>query len=476
MLIQTKQIDSISLANFVINTTSGSFSGILTSYVAASGYLGPHVMYITGGDQVVNGQKTFINPILVPGTGVTGAAAPFGAVLSLISGSLLSYSGFVAASYATTVGTNTFQGNNTFLLPVSVARPTQTGHAVTFFDLVYTSGVLTTGLSQSVPTNVVFTTGDQQVLGNKVFGLNVWTQPATNMSGVVVLSQIVSGVSGFLNSGYLFAGSGLIIGTFAQRIAGLSSAQAAVQYVGTSITNGGGYGMFRFSASAGGTTALIHKSRGASVGAHGGAIANDILYDENVSSSDGSTYVRAHRRYVSALTTITGGTGMSQVNYTCINSGGEATVFVMNSTQNQSVPPLQVAQPTNSTHATRLLDLTSASGAILTATAMSFYFDEFNLATGLNLIEGFVNQAFYITGVALGARVAGATAVLTGQIYRRDTSNTKSFLYGFTLGSANTFGYVGGLNLQVQSLDSIGIDIFNFGTSLTGLRIGIFGQ
>lgn len=476
MLLQAKQIEANGLSAFVLSALSGAgLSGMLSEYFVHSGWVGPNVVYASGGDQLINGAKTFLNPITIPGTGSTGSAMPFGAVLNAISGSLLSYSGFAASAYAVINGTNVFLGSNSFAQPLTVARPTLTGHAATLYDVTYVSGVLVSGMQSASLVGVVYITGTQTINDNKTFNGVTSVAIPTTASGAVPFI-LLSGLSGLLNSGYSPVFTGLLVGQAMTRFAGYAAALCAIQFAGSSITNGAGFSASRFAASPGGVTVIYNKSRSTIIGGHGGAVPSDLLFDEDIASSDGSSYVRAHRRYVTSTNFITGGTGASTINYTAINSGGEVTVFVMSTVQNQSVPPLQVAQPTNSQHATRVQDLTSASGALLTATAMSFYFDPYTLASGTNLVEGFVNAAFFITGVSLGCQNTGSSAALTGSIYRRDTSNTKTTLFPFSLGSSAVFAMNTGLSIQVQSMDRIGIDIINYGNLLTGLSIGIFGQ
>ena len=106
---------------------------------------------------------------------------------------------------------------------------------------------------------------------------------------------------------------------------------------------------------------------------------------------------------------------------------------------------------------------------------MSFYYNASTLATGLNNVEAFVGRTFFFTGYAIGSITSGTQGIFSGSLYQRTPTNTKTNFINFSMNSGLFFTSSGGFNQQVTGLNRVGLDIFQIGTGLTGLSIGIFG-
>lgn len=106
---------------------------------------------------------------------------------------------------------------------------------------------------------------------------------------------------------------------------------------------------------------------------------------------------------------------------------------------------------------------------------MSFYFDEFSLATGLNQVEAFVGRDFFFTGYAIGAINSGTQGSFSGSFYQRNQVNAKTTFVSFGMPPGQFFSGRGGFVQIVSGLNRVGLDIYSIGTGLTGLSLGLFG-
>lgn len=218
MQIRVKQINSAELQDFVLASMTGTaFAGNVVAYVQSSGWLGTHVLYITGAPQTVLGQKTFALPIDVPYSGLTGQTVARLYIDDKIARDLNSYSGFANTYNVYKTGDQYISGSKIFVNPVFVADPSQSGHAVNKFLLDILSGFFSTGLTNVSVANTVKTTGTQYISGEKTFQFSpiIPTTPTSvsgavnkqyvdnlQLTGVVYITgdQSITGVKTFLNS------------------------------------------------------------------------------------------------------------------------------------------------------------------------------------------------------------------------------------------------------------------------------------
>lgn len=106
---------------------------------------------------------------------------------------------------------------------------------------------------------------------------------------------------------------------------------------------------------------------------------------------------------------------------------------------------------------------------------MSFYFDEFGLYTGVNVVESLVGRNFFFTGYAIGAINSGTQGFFSGSFYQRNTLSIKTNFINFSLNSGQFFTGVGGYNQVISGMNRVGLDIYQIGTGITGLSVGLFG-
>ncbi len=106
---------------------------------------------------------------------------------------------------------------------------------------------------------------------------------------------------------------------------------------------------------------------------------------------------------------------------------------------------------------------------------MSFYFDEFSLYTGLNIVESIVGRDFFFTGYAIGAINSGTQGGFSGSFYQRDMLNAKTNFVTFGLNTGQFFSGRAGFNQIISGMNRVGLDIYGIGTGLTGLSVGLFG-
>lgn len=106
---------------------------------------------------------------------------------------------------------------------------------------------------------------------------------------------------------------------------------------------------------------------------------------------------------------------------------------------------------------------------------ISFYYDEYNLYTGLNSIEAFVGRSFTFTGYAIGVINSGTQGFFSGSLYQRTPTNSKTNFINFSLNSGTFFTGIGGFSQEITGLNRVGLDIYRIGTGITGLSVGVFG-
>lgn len=191
-MIAVRQINQTELnAAIAAAITGGNFSGMLNAYTAASGYLGPTILYVSGGDQLVHGVKAFESSPLVPFSGAnTGSAASQAYVDQKIVFYIDSLSGTITGGFVTLADNQTILGYKIFTGAVGVGVPTQSTHAVPYSVLTYVSGLLQSGIENVTVADAVTLDTDQTVTGRKTFVVSPYVPIPTNPSGAVPLSML----------------------------------------------------------------------------------------------------------------------------------------------------------------------------------------------------------------------------------------------------------------------------------------------
>lgn len=165
MAIDLRQLNLVELSGFVSGILSANYNSSAIAYFNSGNSLGNNVLYITGLNQTISGQKTFATSPNIPYSGGTGQAISLQYLLDSLSTFQLQ-------------GIQTFSGGtatNFFYVP----SPTTNSGVV---NLSYLNA------------SAVLQTGDQNIFGNKTFTGNVFVPIANSGFMAVPFSQ-------FSNSG-----------------------------------------------------------------------------------------------------------------------------------------------------------------------------------------------------------------------------------------------------------------------------------
>ena len=424
MRIYTKQIDEASLTAFVTGAMGASLSGQLNSYLNAGGYLGANVVYASGGTQTISGTKTFDASPGVPYSGGTGAAPSRLYVDNQIIVSQVSLNSQISGMISGLTG-----------------------------SLVATGALL----------SAVRATGSSIIQNVNLSGLG---GTIVLLSGGYVLISGAAGGAGGSNNGDGINLSGNLSATgntLFQRDLSISGQLSSLRVTGSSNI------AFPNLSGIGGTIVLQSGSFVLVSGGGGGGASTLSVTGSNPITAPNFTGVGGVLMLQSGNFVLVSGntsaifntintyniTGTGNINITNISSGSMSNTFNVSGTFNNNP--------------------TILNGITGNFVNMSFYFDEFNLATGLNLVEGFVARDFTCTGYAIGAYVSGTHGSLTGSLYQRNTSNIKTEISAIYMQSGMYFTGVGGLTKTISGMHRVGIDIFRIPTGATGVTIGLFG-
>jgi len=428
-LIAVRQINQTELTNAIALASSGSaFSGNLQAYLLGSGWAGPNVVYTTGANQTISGVKIFIDSPFVPYAGATGTAASKG----FVDNSILAASGQILLNLVTTDTAQSITAAKTFDVPVTVAIPTNSGHAVNAYYLSGVSGALAAAGGGGGTPNAVTTTGNEVIGGFKQFTGSPFVPAPTQPSGAVNLDYL-SGVSGILaaNAG---AGSPNSVTTTGNEVIGGFKQFTGSPFVPAPTQPSGAVNLSYLS----GVSGVLATA--------GGSITNNY-YITGTGVVTASSHASGN---INNTFSITSGT----TNVT--NSGVAANTYNI----------------TNGT-ANTIYNIAQITGNFVN---LSFFFDEYNLVTGLNLLEAFVSRDFTFSGYALGLINSGTSgAFLSGSLYQRTPANVKTSFLSFSLNSGLFFYASGGLNQPISGMNRVGIDLYRVVQGMTGLSVGVFG-
>lgn len=145
--IKLKQIDEIALSGYIASIINSNSPDLISGILSSGTFVGDTVVY-TSGDQFVSGQKTFEFSPNIPYSGLSGQAISLAYLNDVISGLESSISG-VTPEYLNQIG-------------------------------------------------IVYTTGNQIILGLKSFDGGAYVPTASNPSGAVPLSQLNSSINNVL--------------------------------------------------------------------------------------------------------------------------------------------------------------------------------------------------------------------------------------------------------------------------------------
>lgn len=489
MKIYVKQIDEASLTAFVTGAAGASLSGQLNSYLQNGGYLGVNVVYASGAPQIISGSKTFATSPTVPYSGGTGTAPSrlyvdnqiatatvlYQSNLSGISGSIFNTGANlsvvkVTGSSGIQVANFTGLGN----VNVSLVSGNLIGISGNSDDAINLSGrLISTGAasiaaaniySNSIGTNLsgnLFTTG-ANLSAVSITGGFMQTPNFTGMGGTLVIRSgnfvLISGAGagGAANNGDGVNLSGNLFTTGANlssvRVTGSNNIQVPnfTGMGGTLVIQSGSFVLISGAGGGGGSSVSVTGSSTIVAPNFTGMAGTLILQSGNFVLVSGAT----------ATTTL-------QINN--FNITGTGTTYITNSASGNQTNTINNYSGTVNTNP---IILNGVTGNFVN---ISFFFDEFNTATGLNLVEGFISRDFIFTGYAVGAYISGTHGRLSGALYQRNTINVKTQIVPFSFESGMHFTGQGGFNQTVSGMNRVGVDIFSLMTGVTGISIGLFG-
>lgn len=577
MPIAVKQINQTELATFVNSTFSGqAFSGTMLDYVNKSGYLGPHVVYLTGGAQTIFTDIVFAFSPSVPYSGETGEAVARKYVDDLVNLKINDFSGYSTGAFVRANFTNTFTAFNTFTQNIFIPLATNTGHGANLQNILGASGVLQSGIDNISIAGTVYEYGTQHITGQKIFDISPLVVIPTNPSGAVPLSmlsgiqalnsllltgdQTVSGIKTFLQSPIVPIGVdpnsavrksqldalGISMGAISG-FAGVLSLNGTSGVSGHLFLEGAGLvsvvqcGQVFYISGNTSNTSLFYGARiplptgitglqySFSTGLDYKPIIVGTLEQSGVSTSifpnfynydvttggfktafsTGTPIVGNYYYNITALQAVSGSGFVGIVGPQGVAGATGQTgpigptggwrqkgnfAFATNYIYNDSVFYLGNSYGFTGFFSGAGYDpSTGAPWGIIASKGdvggfvnsgvvtgnfvnMSFYFDEFNLSTGLNSVECFIARDFVFTGFALGCITSGTSGFFSGNLYQRTPLNTKINFAPIVINSGMFFTGSGNFQNTISGMNRVGVDILRLSRDMTGLSIGIFGM
>jgi len=455
MKIYTKQIDSVSLTDFINETVSGGFfSGQLSDYIDANGYFGPNLVYTSGGNQIISGLKTFATSPLVPYSGGTGAVTSRKYIddqdIAVIAGFSGDYVNLFLATKAFVTDASGALSKISITGSTTIHNPIFTGMGGTLvirsgnFVLISGAGSAGGGISGATDNgNGINLSGNLAQTGQSLFSF------ISNVSGNLIISGQHSTNNALNLSGKLVETGGLL---------------SAIKVTGSNTLQNPNF------TGIGGT--IVFTSGNAvciSGGGGGGVFVTNNTYN---ATGTGNIYF-----------TSTGNTVTNTIN---ITSG---TVFLTGASS-ISVTGSSVMQFPNFTGVGGTLVIRSGNFVLISGGAgssapvasnasydMSFFLDSVQI--GDNLFETFVSNNYTVSGVAFGCRTTGSAplngGILTGKIYQVDFNNTEQTILNFTFNTGVKYAISGSLNVLVTGKNRVGLSITNTISSIQNFTVGVFG-
>lgn len=503
-LISVRQINAAQLQLAVQQYASGdAFDANILAYLNSSGALGPVAMTLTG-NQTATGVKTFLNSPIVPYSGSTGAAPSrlyvdtqdlaISGVLagqSATSASLVSTSGVLSAqtvlvSGILATGISILSGyvngasgalsavRVTGSATIPIAHFTGLGGTLIIHsgDYVLVSGAASAGggSNTSVTGSAAISAPNFTGVGNVTL---TYDGTYVKVSGASASSILVTG-SAAINTPN-FTGIGNVVvsynGTYVL-VSGIAGADATLSgYIENSFVHR--YG----NESITGVKSFVSSPLVPNATITGQAVNFGQLSGVSgvLSSLAGGTTNNYYITGTGVVTVLNSGTitntySITSGNTTVFNTGTSTNTF--NNSGNINVTSSGTV--TNNFNGA-VNNVTNLSGITGNFVNISFWYDQYNLATGLNSIETFVGRSFTFTGYGLGTINSGTQGFFSGSFYQRTPTNTKTNFVDFSLNSGLYYYAAGGFNQEISGQNRVGLDIYRIGTGITGLSVGLFG-
>lgn len=442
MLISVSQINQTQLALAIQQNASGAaFSGNFVAYAQASGFMGPTVVWTTGGSQDIAGLKTFLTSPSIPYSGGTGAPPSAQWVIDKIAYT----SGWAANTYLI----------NANLTSMSGQLLSQLG-SVTVTGSNYITGVNFSGIGGTKVIwsgNQILVSGGSSSSSNvSVTGSSAITSP--NLTGAGTVNVSYNGTYVLISGTSSAAGTPDSVTTTGTYILAGNYTFSGSPFVPTPTQPSGATNILFVSGVSGVLTALNLTTSGVLYGQMTG-ISGAI----QVGGATTNNYYITGTGVVSVYSNASG----NITNTFNITSGTTNVTNTGTTTNNFNVTGGTVNNNFN---------LSGITGNFVN---LSFYYDPTTLATGLNNAEAFIGRSFAFTGYAIGCINTGTQGYFSGSLYQRTPTNAKTNFINFSLNSGQYFTGVGGFNQTISGMNRLGLDIYLLGTGITGLSVGIFG-
>lgn len=122
-----------------------------------------------------------------------------------------------------------------------------------------------------------------------------------------------------------------------------------------------------------------------------------------------------------------------------------------------------------------LFVFSGGAGGGSSTTNVSFFLDI--PFSGNAISEAIVPSNWTFTGYSLGCTTTGSgTFPMSGNLYQRDTGNTKYNITGFTFEAAQFFKQSGGFSTVITGQNRVGFDITNNLSGIQGFTLGMFSS
>lgn len=496
-LIASKQLRQADFSGYVLGVLQGSFNSLLGSYIQTNGYLGNNVLYLTG-DQVAQGNKTFLDNLSVRYSGISGSAPSQQFVLDqdFILQSQINSISLFAISGAHLTGVERFVGQkylegaiiNSGMVTGSLSVPTpfNSGDAV---PLIYLQNQISIFTNNFLLNN----SGNQNVSGILSFfnGGTAYVPIATNPSGAISLSQLDATGNNILN---LLSVTGNNLQT---QINSLDLTAAA------NVTGFGG--VLSFNAQLGN---IFSQGRGTVSCTQNGNIFN-------ISGHTLDGYTGAFLGY----TSIVNGNNQQFIsysnNYSVIpyvftqleNSSGDPILNHYVSGRTTSGFHILLSSPTTTSNynlsyigftgtgsivnviqgpqgLSGLQGLQGNPGVINSNLIISNYFN--SLSTGLAMYETFIPNdstispffnTLQINSIRVSCVITGSGSInLTGNVYKRDNFDSQTNLIGFNLNAGTRSNTIFCDPIYVDNSNIIGMDILAISSGCNKVSVSVFGN
>ena len=216
MSIDLKQLNQLELYHAITGSMESGFNQLFSNSAATGLYLGYSVVYVTGGNQTISGQKTFSTSPNIPYTGTSGQPVSLRYLSDLMNGLQTgNFSGITASEYLYVPAPNSGRSAVNLDYIKSLGVVYSTGSQVVSGDKTFSGRIFVptaTGGSQSIPFVQFQASGQNYLnllsqssgdLSSRIVNLEYISQTGSGASGVRSINQLTGNVN-FTGAGNVF--------------------------------------------------------------------------------------------------------------------------------------------------------------------------------------------------------------------------------------------------------------------------------